>query len=65
MGGFVRGPKLLEILFPERTSGLSLKSLQRYTRRRLIPSIKIGRNRLYSPGQVREALLNMGTKNRA
>lgn len=56
--GLVRGPRLLEIIFPEKDSRPSLKSLERYVKRRLVPSVKLGRQRFYSPPAVREALLS-------
>ena len=55
--GLVRGARLLEIVFPEKESRPSLRSLQRYVRRRIIPSVKLGHQRFYSPEQVHEALL--------
>ena len=55
--GLVRGGRLLEIVFPEKESRPSLRSLQRYVRRRIIPSVKLGHQRFYSPEQVHEALL--------
>jgi len=55
--GFVCGKRLLEIIFPEKDSRPSLRSLERYVRRRIVPSVKLGRKRFYSPEQVREVLL--------
>jgi hypothetical protein len=56
--GLVRGCRLLEIIFPEADSRPSLRSLERYVKRRRIPSIKLGRLRFYSPESVRGALLD-------
>lgn len=62
--GLVRGQRLLEIIFPEKDSRPSLRSIERYVRRRLIPSVKLGRQRFYSPEQVRDALLGTQKLNR-
>jgi hypothetical protein len=56
--GLVRGMRLLEIIFPEKASRPSLRSLERYVRQRIVPSVKLGRQRFYSPPQVQEALLS-------
>ena len=57
--GLVKGSRLLEIIFPEADSRPSLRSLERYVKRRRIPSIKLGRLRFYSPADVRRALLDL------
>jgi hypothetical protein len=60
--GLVRGPRLLEIIFPEKGSRPSLRSLERYVRRRIVPSVKLGRQRFYSPEHVQDALLHQSLR---
>jgi hypothetical protein len=55
--GFVDGNRLLGIVFPDEGSRPSLRWLERRVKRREIPSVKLGRMRLYSPEQVRIALV--------
>ena len=53
---FVGPEALLEIIFPIEKDRPSVRWLQRLTKARAIPSLKIGGKRFYNTGAVRKAL---------
>jgi hypothetical protein len=53
---FVGAQALLEIIFPIKKDRPSQRWLQRQTKARAVPSIKIGGKRFYEPAAVRKAI---------
>ncbi len=55
--GLVDGETLLRIVFPVEKCRPSLRTLERRAKSKVIPSVRLGRLRFYSPPAVMAALL--------
>jgi hypothetical protein len=59
--GLVDAERCLEIVFPVEQCRPSMRTLARLTAAKKIPSIKLGRKRLYHPRNVLDSIMAMSS----